>query len=120
MFLGASYLIFRTAAELRNNMTPAELVLWDYLKHKPYGYKFRRQHPLGVYIVDFYCHSLNLIIEIDGEIHLKAENKKNDLIRQKNLEDEGLIFLRFTNEDINSRLSEVIIEIEQFIINKNG
>jgi len=53
MFLGADHLIFKNASSLRNNMTPAEMVLWGYLKGSQLGVKFRRQHPIGIYIADF-------------------------------------------------------------------
>jgi cyclase len=56
MFIGASDLIFKNAAALRNNMTPAEMLLWGHLKSSQLDTKFRRQHPLGIYIADFYCH----------------------------------------------------------------
>jgi cyclase len=76
MFLGADRLIFENAKELRKNLTHSELLLWGYLKQKPFGYKFRRQHPLGIYIADFYCHALKLVIEVDGSIHHLDEVKK--------------------------------------------
>ena len=58
--------MYQRARELRNNSTHAEIILWGYLKAKPLGYKFRRQHPYAIYILDFYCHSLKLCIEVDG------------------------------------------------------
>ena len=54
---------------LRNNMTKAEIILWSKLKGKQLGYKFRRQHGIGKYIIDFYCPKLKLIIEVDGDVH---------------------------------------------------
>ena len=65
-------------------------ILWGYLKTKSLGFKFRRQHPYSLYILDFYCHSLKLVIEIDGSIHEKEEVKENDKIRQQSLEIDGL------------------------------
>ncbi len=64
-----SHSIFANAKHLRKNMTDAETVLWMYLKEGINGLKFRRQHPIGIYIADFYCHKARLIIEIDGERH---------------------------------------------------
>lgn len=58
--MGADRLIFRNAEALRNNHTPAEMLLWGYLKGGQLGAKFRRQHPLGIYIADFYCHQYKL------------------------------------------------------------
>ena len=58
MFNEANPLVFALAKNLRKNMTASEMILWGYLKTKPGGFKFRRQHPLGLYIADFYCHKL--------------------------------------------------------------
>jgi very-short-patch-repair endonuclease len=69
MHNGAQKPIYQFARELRNNATYAEQILWGYLKTKPLGYKFRRQHPYSVYILDFYCHSLKLVVKVDGSIH---------------------------------------------------
>jgi very-short-patch-repair endonuclease len=78
MFAGAEQVLFERAAELRSQPTHAEEVLWSYLKIKPLGFKFRRQHPYLIYILDFYCHALHLVIEVDGAIHQKEEVKQND------------------------------------------
>lgn len=69
--------------ELRTNQTKAEGVLWEYLRNKKLGVKFRRQHSIGGYILDFYCIEKKVIIEIDGEIHNKTEAKEYDEIRDK-------------------------------------
>ena len=77
MFYGANAGTLRAAGILRRNMTKAELVLWDKLKDKKiFKSKFRRQHPVDIFIVDFYCHEYKLVIEIDGEIHNDVENKE--------------------------------------------
>ena len=81
MFYGAGNLIFQKAQELRARMTQAETVLWNGLKMACPSVKFRRQHPISIYVVDFYCHSAKLVIEIDGGYHLAIEVKKNDLVR---------------------------------------
>ena len=75
---GATPSVFRNAAKLRASMTETEIILWEYLKTKPMSFKFRRQHPLAGYILDFYCHKLKLSIEIDGEYHLQKEQKEKD------------------------------------------
>ena len=108
MFLGASKFIFENAKALRKNMTDAEKILWGYLKAKPNGFKFRRQHPLGIYIADFYCHKLKLVIELDGSIHDIEEVKENDIIRQKMIEEEGITVMRFTNEEVMNSINEVL------------
>lgn len=76
MFYGAGSLIFKRAVELRNRMTHAEQILWDELRINEWKLKFRRQHPISLYIVDFYCHRLKLVIEVDGSIHDNEEAKK--------------------------------------------
>lgn len=97
---GAQKPLFQMAIENRNNSTIAEEILWGYLKTKPFNLKFRRQHPYTVYILDFYCHSLKLVIEVDGSIHNLKEVKINDIERQELLEKDGLRVVRFTNEEI--------------------
>jgi cyclase len=115
MFAGAEHLLFERAAELRSLQTHAEEVLWGYLRTKPLGFKFRRQHPYLNYILDFYCHQLKLVIEVDGSIHEKEEVKENDEVRQSCLEDHGLTVLRFTNEEIRLNKENVITKIEHHL-----
>ena len=115
MFLGASPLIFERARLLRKNQTQAELVLWEYLRKHPFGKKFRRQHPLKIYIVDFYCHQLKLVIEVDGAIHDQEQMQVKDMIRQKSLESDGLIVLRIRNEDIFADMHKVIEKVNEVI-----
>ncbi|MDB5155257.1 MAG: hypothetical protein JWR54_4008 [Mucilaginibacter sp.] len=79
-------------------MTQAEIMLWSHLKDNPFNVKFRRQHPLGSYIADFYCHQHKLVIEVDESIHRLPEVAKNDLEKQIYLESEGLKVLRFTKQ----------------------
>jgi cyclase len=118
MFFGAGNFIFERAKELRKNLTSAELVLWGYLKQSPLGCKFRRQHPLGIYSVDFYCHKLKLVIEVDGGIHSEVEVAKADSKREEIIRAEGLDVLRFRNDEIEKNLELVITEIENYINNK--
>jgi len=111
MFYGASPLIFKRAKELRNQLTDAELVLWGYLKMNTHGYKFRRQHPVGNYIVDFYCHKLKLIIELDGLIHNREDVRISDEERQKALEEERIRVIRFTNDEVLKNEQSVMQKI---------
>ena len=120
MFYGAHPLIFKRAEELRNNQTESEELLWNYLRQNQLGLKFRRQHPASFYVLDFYAHSIKLAIEIDGNIHLLEEVKKNDSIRQKHLEELGIHFLRFTNVQIKENLEEVIHSIKEKIQTLNN
>lgn len=115
MFLKASNLIFENAKELRKNLTHAELILWGYLKQRPQGHKFRRQHPISNYIADFYAHSLKLIIEVDGSVHADEIVFLNDIERQSDLEKKGISFLRFTNEEVETSLEIVVSKIEEYI-----
>ena len=110
MFEGASHIIFVNAKHLRRNMTDAEIVLWMHLKKGISGFKIRRQHPIGLYIADFYCHKVKLIIEIDGSIHNNKETKKTDEERQKDLEKWGYLVLRFSNQQVMKK-PEIVISI---------
>ena len=113
VFYGASPLIFKRASELRKRMTETEKTLWSALRRKKRkGYKFRRQHPMSIYIADFYCHQLKLVIEIDGGYHLKKEIKEKDEKRTKNLLNLGVVVLCFTNNQITHSLSQVLNEIK--------
>ncbi len=95
------------ACQLRKAQTPAESRLWHELRNRRFvGYKFRRQHPVGPYIADFYCHDANLIIELDGESHLGQE--QYDRRRQEWLEVQGFKVLRFYNNDIPANLDEMM------------
>lgn len=116
MHNGATKFQYQKARELRETSTHTESVLWEYLKTKPHGIKFRRQHPYSTYILDFYCHSLKLVIEVDGKIHDLPEIKSNDEIRQKQLEMNGLVVMRFPNELVEKNLEEVINKIDTFIL----
>jgi len=102
--------------ELRNNMTNAERLLWTELKGKKIsGYKFRRQHSIGIYIPDFYCTGLKLAIEVDGPTHCTDIEVKYDDERQKEIENLGIQFLRFTNDEIYNNLYNVIEKIKETI-----
>ena len=115
MFAGAGKLLFAKASDLRKRQTFAEEILWQYLRTKPLGFKFRRQHVYSIYILDFYCHALKLVIEVDGSIHMMEEVKENDQVRQKQLDADGLFVLRFTNSEIELRNEEVIKTIKNHL-----
>jgi len=112
MFYGASRNTFKKAHELRNNMTDAEKVIWKELKNRRvFKTKFRRQHPIDIFIVDFYCHEFKLAIEIDGEIHLDKEIAEYDDGRTHDLEELGIKILRFTNNQVFNDINYVLKEI---------
>jgi very-short-patch-repair endonuclease/dTDP-glucose pyrophosphorylase len=109
MHYGASKLIFQRAEELRKFPTYEEEIVWGYLSGNKLGVKFRRQHPVFLYVADFYCHSLKLVIEIDGGIHNKTDVKINDAIRQTEIESFGIKVIRFTNEQV-IKTPEIILQ----------
>jgi len=112
MFYGANRSIFEKARILRNNMTLAEKIIWDELKNRKYfKVRFRRQHPIDIFIVDFYCHEIKLAIEIDGEIHLQDEVVEYDDGRSHDIEKFGIKIIRFTNEQVYYHRSTVIKKI---------
>jgi very-short-patch-repair endonuclease len=108
-----STLIRRAAAKrLRANTTPHERTLWRALKELPVdGTHFRRQAPIGPYVVDFLCPAANLIIELDGGHHNEDETAKRDRARQLWLEQEGYRVVRFWNSEINGNLTAVLERI---------
>ena len=109
-----------TRKELRNNMTTAEVILWSKLKGKQLkGYKFRRQYSVDGYIVDFYCPKLRMAIEIDGSSHDGKEAKEYDKERQLQIENLGISFLRFTNQDIFKNLTKVLTKISDYLPSGN-
>ena len=112
---GAEPFTFKFANELRSQMTSYEKMMWDELKGKKLGYKFRRQHPYGKFILDFYCHRLRLSIEIDGGIHNSNQQKKYDEFRTKELKRCEITELRFTNDEIKDSLDSVMKKINKEI-----
>ena len=104
--------------ELRNNPTQAEAFLWGYLKHSQLeDRKFRRQASIASYIVDFYCPSEKLVIELDGEVHFDEEAKKYDAERTKYLESLGLDVIRFENQEVIYNIDKVLKEISKHFKN---
>ena len=105
--------IEQAARKLRNNLTPAEAILWSALRNKQLeGLRFRCQHPVGNFILDFYCPSLKLVIEVDGEIHTRQIDYDN--ARTAKLSEYGYQVLRFSNEEIMNDLPKVLTEIKRF------
>jgi very-short-patch-repair endonuclease len=86
--------------ELRQNATPAEEKLWEELRANKLGVKFKRQHSIGGYILDFYCAEKKLIIELDGEVHNTKEAKEYDEVRDKFFKELGYATVRFSNKAI--------------------
>jgi very-short-patch-repair endonuclease len=103
--------IRKFARELRQPQTPAEATLWRYLRNRNLQYKFRRQHPIDFFIIDFYCAEAKLLIEIDGASHLVKDQIEYDLSRTEYLEGMGYKVIRFTNDDVRYTINEVVNEI---------
>jgi len=104
------------ARENRNEQTAAEKLLWANLKNRNISdCKFRRQHSIGSYIVDFVCIEKKLVIEIDGDYHLDEEQKKYDQLRTEFLNDSGFTEIRFSNEDIQKNISTSLSKIREYL-----
>jgi very-short-patch-repair endonuclease len=88
------------ARELRRDSTEAEHRLWSHLRNKSLGVKFRRQHPIGPFIVDFFSLEAKLVVEIDGGQHDEDDKRRADESRTKFLEDRGYRILRFWNNEV--------------------
>jgi very-short-patch-repair endonuclease len=99
------------ARALRRNMTLPEGMLWQALRQRPDGFKFRRQHPIGRCVADFYCPSSRLIIEVDGESHSMGDQPERDQRRDHWLREQGLHVLRVSAVDVIRDLPSVVMAI---------
>src|SRR5690554_906681 len=108
-----SSLLLEKAQEMRNKPTEAESVLWEYLKSKKLGHKFRRQHLIDDFIVDFVCLSKRLVIEVDGKIH--ENQQEEDVARTSVLDSLGYTVLRFKNEEVIGDLDNVLKTITKHL-----
>ena len=100
------------ARRLRRGMTAAEMRLWSRLRSaQQRGYSFRRQHPMGPYVLDFYRRQLGLVVEVDGSHHGHPDQRKADARRSEWLAERGLAVLRFWNDDILRDMPRVVDEI---------
>ena len=116
MYYGADSETLRAAHILRRSMTKAEAVLWKKLRDRNViSIKFRRQHPVYNFIVDFYSHEYKLVIEVDGDIHNDEIASQYDLGRTEVLNNFGLKVIRFTNNQILCSLDSVIEKIQREI-----
>ena len=109
---------YQIARKLRKNSTIQERKLWQLLRNRNFNnLKFKRQFPIGEYIVDFVCEEKKIIIELDGGQHNSPENIKLDNIRTEFLESKGYKVLRIWNRDFNENLDGVYTVITNFIYN---
>ena len=101
------------AKELRRDMTPAEKLLWQEVRAKKLGVRFRRQQVITGFIVDFYCHKAALVVEVDGDVH--DLQKEEDERRERALAEVGLRIVRFGNDEVVRELSAVVGKIKDSI-----
>jgi very-short-patch-repair endonuclease len=103
--------VIKLARDMRNNMTDAEKILWAKLRNRKLsGYKFRSQHPIYRYILDFYCHEKLLAIEIDGDIH--KDRKNYDEYRDEFMKSLDIKTLRFHNHEVLHNIDSVLQKIQ--------
>ena len=106
-----------TRKALRNNATPAEAVLWDCLKNRQlHGLKFRRQHSINLYIVDFYCPSQKIVVELDGKSHYTLGGAAYDEGRDEVLRSMGIRVIRFENKELVDDIECVLKRIVEFAV----
>lgn len=95
---------------MRKGPTGAEELLWEHLRHRQlHGFRFRRQHSLERFVVDFYCSEARLAVEIDGPVH--QYRQEDDVVRQAYLESRGLCVMRFCNDEVLRSLDRVLQQI---------
>ena len=113
MYYGAKEVTFQTAELLRKNMTEAEKLLWTRLNKSQLCVRFKAQHPIDIFIADFYCHSCKLVIELDGKIH--DQQKEYDEGRSAEIEKWGITVIRFTNDEVFKDLDAVVEKIKGYL-----
>ena len=106
---------FRHARYRRRESTEAEGVLWAYLRDRGLGVKFRRQHPMATFVLDFYCHEKRLVVELDGGIHVIHDNPAYDAWRTSELERLGCRVVRFRNEEVLNELERVLAVVREWL-----
>ncbi|MBI4810498.1 MAG: DUF559 domain-containing protein [Ignavibacteriales bacterium] len=107
--------MIEVARQLRQRQTQSEKILWQRLrKHNIEGLKFKRQHHVGRYVVDFYCADLKLIVELEGGIHEFENQKEYDVVRFEELEIMGYRILRVKNEEVIVNVEKVVDKILEF------
>ena len=109
LFQGSKSINFERARELRQSKTEAEEKLWELLRNRQLkGKKFRRQHPMAGYILDFYCHECKLAVELDGYHHRSKEQKEYDAARTKILNEIDITVVRFWNAAVMDDVERVL------------
>ncbi len=112
IYYGAKPKLLGIAYDLRRSMTEAEKLLWRKLRNRQVkGYRFRRQHPIRDFVVDFFCYDAKLIVELDGDVHNDPFQMERDKERTKVLKDLGLTEIRFSNDEVFNNPDEVVSKI---------
>ncbi|SER01959.1 endonuclease domain-containing protein [Sphingobium sp. YR768] len=96
---------------LRQSMTLPEILLWQELRKRPAGLRFRRQHPAGVYVLDFFCPRHRLAVEVDGEVHGRGDAPERDAVRDLWLAADGIRVLRIRAKDVLKDVEAVVLHI---------
>jgi len=113
---GAIGKLYQYGRELRQESTEVEKLLWTELRNKKLnGLKFRRQHPVDKFVLDFYCHERKLAIELDGSIHDVKVNKDYDEARTAMLGELGIYVLRFRNDEVVNNIKSVLQQISEVV-----
>ncbi len=116
MHYGAKPRLFEYAAEMRKKPTATERIIWEVVKTAPFDqYRFRRQHPIGAFIADFYSHRLKVVVEIDGGYHLDREQMMLDSFRDSDMNAYGIKVIRFTDKEVLNDVSSVKARIAHFV-----
>lgn len=114
MYFRAKPGTIETARILRKRMTKCEIMLWEKLKGKQIlGLRFRRQHPIDIFIADFYCHGARLVVEIDGDIH-EGQIEYDDG-REAEIEKYDIKVIRVTNDEVINNMDNVVNKIKTIV-----
>jgi len=111
MKLDARTPVKHLARTLRSELLLPEVMLWQALRTRPGGFKFRRQYPAGPYIADFYCHASRLVLEVDGEAHERGDRPARDAVRDRWFEAHGVTVLRIAAREVLDNLDGVVVAI---------
>ena len=106
--------------ELRKRLTKTEKILWSRIKNNKLGFKFKRQHSIGGYILDFYCSAERLIIEIDGDSHTNSSAREYDKNRDEYFSELGYNTVRFLNTEVENDLESVLRKIKNYLVTGNN
>ena len=107
-----------SARALRATLTDAETLLWKKLRRNNLGFSFRRQHPIGPYVLDFYCASAKLAIELDGGQHAEARHAARDRRRDAYFRDRGTVTIRIWNNDVMANMDGVLQHIHDVLMTR--